>query len=251
MKKMLLFQVGTVSFGIELTYVRSIQSVKHILDHGKESREPMVRILDDQLPPLYDLVSIFEEETVARDLENEKLIMVETERQIVGMIVTCVDQVVTVDIDLIKPIPPIFKGVSRSCFPEVLKHDDALILLLAPKGIRKVGREAGNEQNSTNTSVCKDAFPDVDDTIELVNEVSSDSDNGRISFVDHWAQDSDIYESLKVRTNPQFRRPAKDVEIVDMVPEIIDASEIDDDSQCESASFLMNFLQSNGELNED
>ncbi len=65
MKKMLLFQVGTMPYGIDLPRVKSIQSVKHIVDEGAEGRDQLTRVFDDKQASLYDLVSIFEKETAA------------------------------------------------------------------------------------------------------------------------------------------------------------------------------------------
>ena len=137
MKKMLLFQVGAMPYGIDLSRVKSIQSVKHIADAGAESSNQLAHVFDDKQTALFDLISIFERETADRNSENEKLIMVEAEGHSLGMIVSRVDQVVSVDTDRIQPLYPIFKGASASCFPKVLKHEDALILLLAPEGIEK------------------------------------------------------------------------------------------------------------------
>jgi chemotaxis signal transduction protein len=187
MKKMLLFQVGTRPYGIDLLSVKSIQRVKQSVAEGTEGSNQLVRVFDDKQTSVYDLVSIFEKEIACRNSENEKLIMVEAEGHSMGMIVSRVDQVVSVDTDRIQPLSPIFKGASVSCFPEVLKHEDALILLLAPEGIAK--------------------------------------------------------EALQTEASPEFRLPTEELEIVDMIPEIIDAADIDDGSNCEPASFLANLLQ--------
>ena len=64
-----------------------------------------------------------------------------------------------------------------------------------------------------------------------------------MSTVGRWTQDPDIYEALQTEANTEFRPPTEDVEIVDMIPEIIDTADIDDESQCESVSFLARLLQ--------
>ena len=138
MKKMLLFQVGTEQYAVDLACVKSIQSVKHIADEKQESSNSSNLGIDDTRPLLYDLISVFDKETSGRDFENEKLVMVETKSQSVGMIVSRVDNVISIEPDRIKPISPIFKGFAMSCFPNVLKHEDAIILILAPEGLIKV-----------------------------------------------------------------------------------------------------------------
>jgi chemotaxis signal transduction protein len=243
MKKMLLFQVGTRPFGIDLPRVKSIESVKHIVDEGAEVSSQPNRVFDDKQTSPYDLVSIFEKETACRDIENEKLIMVEAEGRSMGMIVSRIDQVVSVDNDRIEPLSPIFRGASMSCFPNILKHEDTLILLLAPEGIEKVVQETGNVQNVADMSDRGDASPNTEEIITLVNEISTLSDHGPMSLVGGWTQDSDMNEDLQTEANPEFRLPAEDAEIADMIPEIIDTVDIDDESQCESTSFLANLLQ--------
>ena len=243
MKKMLLFEVGTRPYGIDLRRVKSIQSVKRIVDEGAESCDQISRVFDGKQTSLYDLVSIFEQETAGRDSENEKLIMVETEGQSMGMVVSRVDQVISVDTDRIKPLSPIFKGASMSCFPNILKHEDALILLLAPEGIEKVVQETGNVQNVIGMPDCGDTSPEAEKIITLVNKVMTVSDHGPMSLGGRWTQESGICEALQAETNPEFRPPTENLEIADMIPEIIDTADIDDESQYESTSFLANLLQ--------
>jgi len=172
MKKMLLFQVGERPLGIDLPLVKSIESVKHIIGEGAEDRSRLSRVADDNQTALYDLVSVFEKETADRDFENEKLIMVEADGQSMGMIVSRVDQVVSVDSDKIEPLSPAFRGASMSCFPKVLKHEDTPILLLAPEGIEKIVQEKANLQKVINMSDCGDAVLSAEETITPVNELS-------------------------------------------------------------------------------
>ena len=65
-----------------------------------------------------------------------------------------------------------------------------------------------------------------------------------MSLLGRWTRDSNIYEALQTaETNPEFRPLAEDLEITDMISEIIDPADIDDESQCETTSFLANLLQ--------
>jgi len=241
--QLLLFQVGDRPFGIELPRVESIQSVKHNVDERIVGSEPSIWAFDDKQSSLYDLVSIFENKNASRDLENEKLIMVKAEEQSIGIIVNRVDQVVSVDNDRIEPLSPIFKGASMSCFPNVLKHEDTLILILAPQGIEQAVQERANPPNLTNIADCGEAFPDAEDIVLLVNEVATDSDHDPMSPVGQRNQDSDIYEALQTENKPERKLLSQDLEIADMSPEIMGIVDIDDASQYESTSFLNNLLQ--------
>jgi chemotaxis signal transduction protein len=245
MKKMLLFQVGKRPYGIDLLRVKSIQSVKHNVDERAEGGNQLRRVFDDEQRPLYDLMPILEKGTVNRDLENEKLIVVKTEEQSIGMIVSRVDQVISVDNDKIEALSPIFKGVSRSCFPRVLKHGDTLILILAPEGLEKAVQETADAQNVTTMSGCEDASPNEEEPVILVNEVSTMSDQVAMSLVNRHSPEPGIYEALPPEDNPKVRRSSEELEIAGAGFEIIDVAGIDDESQLESTSFLTNLLQKN------
>lgn len=243
MKKVLLFQVGTIPFGIDLPRVKSIQSVKTIFDERTEDSNQPRRVFDDEKIPLYDLVSVLGGKTVNRDLENEKLIMVKTEGQLMRMIVSRVDQVIFTNNDKIEPLSPIFTGASKSCFPHVLKHDDALILILAPEGLEKAVQQTADAQNVTSTSSCGDALPDEEELVILVNEVPTISDQVSMSPINHCAQESNIYESPLTEDNPEVRRSSEDMAVAGTNSEIVDMVDIDDESKLESTSFLTNLLQ--------
>ena len=247
MKKMLLFQIGTWPFGIDLRRVKSIQSVKPIISEWAADSNQLRQAFDDEQGSLYDLVTIFEKESANRDLQNEKMIMVETEGQSMAMIVSRVDQVVTVDSDMIEPLSPIFKGAAMSCYPNLLKHEDMLILLLAPEGVEKVVQATDNAQYATDSSKCTDGSTDDEEIVTLVNEVSAVSDSSPISLVGRWTQDTKNCETFHAEARPEIRPRIEDAGMVDMFPELIDAVEMEDGLQCESTSFLANLLQTSKE----
>ena len=186
MKKMLLFQVGNEQYAIDLAYVKSIQSLKHIADERQESNNSPNQGRDGERSSLYDLISIFDKETSGRDFENEKLVIVEAKSQSVGMIVSRVDNVVSIEPDRIKPLSPIFKGFAMACFPNVLKHKDAITLILAPEGLIKV---------------------------------------------------------LQAKTGPGYKPSAENEEILGIVPEIIDAADIDFESHDDGDTSLGNLMR--------
>ena len=177
MKNMLLFQIGVKSYAIDLSCVRSIQSLKHIVGEGAEVSIPLWSSLDDKQTSPYDLISFFEKEAVGRDFENEKMIMVEVDGLSMGLIVSRVDKVISINTDSIKPLSPIFKQLAMSCFPYVFKHKDKLILLLAPEEIKKI------IQNETSTGLespvednkIVDMIPEIIDTAEIDDDLQYES----------------------------------------------------------------------------
>ena len=177
MKKMLLFEVEARPYAIDLSCVRSIQSLKHIVDDAPEGSIPLRRLLDDEQTSLYDLISFFEKETVGRDFENEKMIMVEADGLSMGLIVSRVDNVISIDTDRIKPLSPIFKQVAISCFPKVFKHEDKLILLLAPEGIKKVlqNETSPDFRPSAGDEKIVGMIPEIIDTADIDDESQYES----------------------------------------------------------------------------
>ncbi|MGD9138733.1 MAG: chemotaxis protein CheW [Desulfobacterales bacterium] len=177
MKNMLLFRVGTRSYAIDLTFVRGIQSVKHITDEGTKGEIPFGQMQNEEQTAPYDLVSFFENESVDRDHETEKMIMVEDEGLSMGLIVSRVDNVITVDREKLQPLSPIFKKVAASCFPQVLKHEDRLILLLAPVGIAKALQTETNfdVKPPAADDVVLDILPEAIDTTDIDHALQYDS----------------------------------------------------------------------------
>jgi chemotaxis signal transduction protein len=177
MKNMLLFQVGTSSYAIDLMLVRRIQSVKHITDGGTKGGIPLGPMQDEKQTELYDLISYFENGTVDRDYETEKMIMVEDEGLSIGLIVSRVDNVILVDCERLQPLSPIFRKVAASCFPQVLKHEDRLILLLAPVGIIKVLQTETNfdVKPPAADDVVSDILPEAIDTIDIDDALQYES----------------------------------------------------------------------------
>jgi chemotaxis signal transduction protein len=151
MEELLLFHVGTMQYGVDLSLVKSIQSAKPIVVDQKRGKNPLPRQVDGKTTLLYDLLSIFGKKISSRYFENEKLILVETESQPIGLIVSRVDQVVSADLNQIAPLSPVFKKSSLSCFSKVLKHENSLVLLLNPGGIVKVAQKVIELQIHTET----------------------------------------------------------------------------------------------------
>lgn len=149
MKELLLFQVGTLQLGMDLSTVRSIQSAPGIASNQVEKHNRFTPLTEDQDVPLYNLSAVLGDENSSANPENEKLIVVNAQDQPVGLIVERVDRVVKVDNDRIEPLSPIFKGPALSCFPRVLRHEDKLVLLLAPRGMMDIAQQMQKSQANT------------------------------------------------------------------------------------------------------
>jgi hypothetical protein len=182
MKELLLFQVGAMQLGMDLSSVRSIQSVPGIASKQVEKHNRFVPLKVDQNVSVYNLLAILGDENSSADSGNEKLIMVNVHNRSVGLIVERVDRVVKMDMNRIEPLSPIFRGPALSCFPRVLKHEGRLVLLLAPQGMVDLAQQMqkfdnlGEALNSKNKEDCRSEVKTADNGIRRDDtEVTWDS----------------------------------------------------------------------------
>ena len=135
MKKLLLFQVGIMQFGIDLPLISSIQPMQQINVAQPENENRLIPNFDGRETELYDLLSLFDKEAPSSVSDNQKIIMVEAGGILLGMIVDQVDRVIAVDSKRIELLSPIFNGPALICFQGVVKYDDRLLLIVNPEGI--------------------------------------------------------------------------------------------------------------------
>ena len=250
MKELLLFQVGTLHYGIDLPLVKGIESAKPIVAEWTEDSNQLTREVDGMQMPLYDLFSIFEGKISSRDWKNEKLILVETEEYTMGLIVSRVNQVVPSDNDSVKPLSPIFGGSTLSCFSGVVSHDDTLILLLKPEGIAQILPKTVETQKSNEAADCTDASPEIEEIITLTNEVPYISDYGSMSPNACRTPDSDIYQSKQATVDEKLVPLVAEIHKAEMGPATLGESGIDQESLGKSASFSTNHLQADRDASQ-
>ena len=190
MEELLLFQVGTLQLGIDLAYIKSIQSAKpDFAEQG--NKKCLTQVVDGKEIPLYDLLSIFEKGATLRKPNGEKVIAVESQNQSMGLIVDRIKQVVPVDNDQIKSLSPIFREPSLACFPNVLKHDNQLILLFTPEGLTKANLQAQESQE----------YSDIPDT-EISSHLMKKSSEQEYEKADVIQQNpAPIEDELKIDIN--------------------------------------------------
>jgi chemotaxis signal transduction protein len=148
MKELLLFQVGALQLGMDLSLVRSIQGAPGIASKQVEKYNRFAPLTEGQDISLYNLSAILGDENSSADPENEKLIVVNAKDKPVGLIVERVDRVVKADTDRIEPLSPIFQGPALSCFPRVFKHEGRLVLLMTPQGMVDIAQQMQKSQDT-------------------------------------------------------------------------------------------------------
>lgn len=250
MRELLLIQVGTLHYGIGLPLVKGIESAKPVVAEWTEDGHRLKRDVDGKQMPLYDLVSIFEGKTSSRDWENEKLIVVEAEEYTLGLIVSRVNQVIPYDNDSVEPLSPIFGGPTLSCFSEVVRHDNKLILLLKPEGIVPIVQQTVETQNFNEAADGIEDSHEIEEIITAANEVSNISDRGPKSPNGGETPEPDIYQSNQATVDAELIPHVKEMPKVDMGLATLDDSGVDETSLSETASFSTNPLQAGREASQ-
>jgi len=77
--------------------------------------------------------------------------------------------------------------------------------------------------------------------------VSTIEEHGDISLVDCLKSESDNFDSLQTAADTVFTPLLEDGGKVDKIPDLFDITGVDDESHCESISFLANHLQNGRE----
>ena len=142
-----LFQVGNRKFGLDLQHIKSIHRASSFFagQSGEKNRKTLE--LDGEEVQLFHLSSVFGEEASSAELGSKRVILVDAPESPLALMVDAMDQVVEVKSDQVEPLPPVFKGPARRCFPRVLKQKDHLVLLLSPEGIKKVEWQTQNSKD--------------------------------------------------------------------------------------------------------
>jgi len=180
MEEFLLLQAGNFQLGLNLPLIREIQGVSAPSEEQAAEGHQRMQVVDGKEIPLYDLSSILEKKMTSYESDSKKAIRIESAGRSLLLAVDRIDRVVSVDSVQIKPIPPIFKGLSVSCFPHVLKHKDKLILVLNPKGIEQAEQEMLTRNHLISKPDATMALHEDEEIIDLVDEVPYVLVNDRI-----------------------------------------------------------------------
>ena len=141
MQTLVLFQIGARQFGMDMPLVESIHRARSLFGEQSEQTLNDTLELNGEEIVLCDLPSLLGEEESSRDMAKKKVMLVKSGDHSMALIVDRVDGVISVETDLLAPLPPVFQGPALACFPRALARDDDLVLLLEPEGMSGVVRE--------------------------------------------------------------------------------------------------------------
>ena len=130
LRQFISFSVGEEEYGLELLRVKEVIRVRQItrLPKAPSFVKGIINLRGDVIP-IIDLRDKFGLE--AKDATaTTRVIVVEVEAKLMGMVVDSASQVVRISADQIDPPPPVLGGFSQEFITGVGKIDDRLIVLL-------------------------------------------------------------------------------------------------------------------------
>ncbi|MCQ8892388.1 MAG: chemotaxis protein CheW [Candidatus Methanosuratincola sp.] len=124
------FQLGKEMYGIDVHQIKEIIKVKEYVKvpNAPDYIEGVIN-LRGQITPIVDLRKIFGMDHKEFD-DNSRIIMVEFESDVVGLIVDCVVGVVTVPIEEIVKSPSIAMSANNSFISGIIRSEDNLTILI-------------------------------------------------------------------------------------------------------------------------
>ncbi len=130
LSQLISFMVGEEEFGLDILRVREVIRVREItrLPGTPTFVEGIINLRGDVIP-IIDLRDKFGLPAVERTAQT-RVIVVDADGRLVGMIVDAASQVVRIPADQIDPPPPIVGGLSAEYVRGVGKMEDRLLILL-------------------------------------------------------------------------------------------------------------------------
>ncbi|MGO9310926.1 MAG: chemotaxis protein CheW [Spirochaetia bacterium] len=130
LRQFISFSVGEEEYGLELLRVKEVIRVREItwLPKAPSFVKGIINLRGDVIP-IIDLRDKFGLEPSAQTAAT-RVIVVEVEGRLMGMVVDSASQVVRIPADQIDPPPPVLGGFSQEFITGVGKMEDKLVILL-------------------------------------------------------------------------------------------------------------------------
>jgi purine-binding chemotaxis protein CheW len=130
LRQFISFSVGQEEYGVELLRVKEVIRVREItwLPKAPSFVKGIINLRGDIIP-IIDLRDKFGLEARANTAQT-RVIVVEVEGRLIGMVVDSASQVVRIPADQIDAPPPVLGGLSQEFITGVGKTEDKLVILL-------------------------------------------------------------------------------------------------------------------------
>jgi purine-binding chemotaxis protein CheW len=138
LRQFISFSVGEEEYGLELLRVKEVIRIREItwLPKAPTFVKGIINLRGDVIP-IIDLRDKFGLES-RENTASTRVIVVEVDGRLMGMVVDSASQVVRIPADHIDPPPPVLGGFSKEFITGVGKLDDKLIILLNTDAILTV-----------------------------------------------------------------------------------------------------------------
>ena len=138
LRQFISFSVGEEEYGLELLRVKEVIRVREItwLPKAPSFVKGIINLRGDVIP-IIDLRERFGLESREQTAQT-RVIVVEVDGRLMGMVVDSASQVVRIPADQIDPPPPVLGGFSQEFITGVGKLEDKLVILLNPDAILSV-----------------------------------------------------------------------------------------------------------------
>lgn len=131
-KKIVIFQLHTEEYGIEIENVKEIVLMQEItsIPQASDLIEGIINLRGDIIP-IVDLKNRFYQIKSESSNEDKRIIVVESEGKNVGIIADMVSEVITISSDMIEPPPFVISSANRKTgISGICKLEDKLVILL-------------------------------------------------------------------------------------------------------------------------
>jgi purine-binding chemotaxis protein CheW len=124
------FNIGTEEFGVDILKVQEINRMVEItkVPRSPEFVEGIIN-LRGKVIPIIDLRKRFSMEAAEHD-KNTRIVVVDIDGQVMGMIVDAVSEVLRIPTNTIEPPPDVVAGIDSEYIRGVAKLQDRLLIFL-------------------------------------------------------------------------------------------------------------------------
>lgn len=136
-KQIVIFELGSEKFGVEIACVEGIVKLQEItrVPNSPDFVEGITSLRGSVLPVM-DLGKRFGMEAIKRSGEC-RIVVILFGSQKIGLIVSSVSEVVTIDDSIIEPPPPLVSSINTEYISGIARFDQKLVILLDLENVLK------------------------------------------------------------------------------------------------------------------
>ena len=141
MQSLLIFEMGPYRCAVDMGLVSGIESCESVLMHEHDKRMCHAVDTDEGELVVCNLSILFGQPAAIPNGESRRFIRLQTGEIRFGFITDQVVGNVDVEDSETRPLPPIFNGLLRNCFPKILLHDGKPVLVADPAALAQMAKD--------------------------------------------------------------------------------------------------------------